>query len=182
MMPIDVDYDIQSDTPGTIPCGVLSQRGGDVSHTRSMVRSRCRMAEVPSVRKCTCLLHLRVILLPSTPPWVIAELPYVKLCLLELDINGCCHRGNDLRFSKGDTEHTKQRTDHGAITLRLHSLGKQQAQPGAILRHCRSIFSFYGSHMKNLPVHEVDTSSCSAQGHVTMLSLKTARAYAKGHI
>ena len=115
------------------------------------------MAEVSSVRKRTRLMHPRVMLLPRTPPRVIAQLSQMKLRLPEPDVNGRFDRCDDLRFSKGDTEHTEQRSDHGAVTLWLHSLGQQQARPSAILRHCRAILSFDGSHMKNLLVHSVYT-------------------------
>jgi hypothetical protein len=113
---------------------------------------------------------------------VIAQLPQVKLRLPEPDVNGRVDRCDDLRFSKGNTERAEKRSDHGAVTLWLHSLGQQQARPGAILPHCRAILSFDGSHMKNLSGHAVDISSCSSRACVTMLPLQTARAYAGGHM
>jgi len=111
------------------------------------------MVEVSSVRTRARLMHPRVVLLPSTPPRVIAQLPQVKLRLSEPDINGRFDRCDDLRFSKGNTERAEKRSDHGAVTLWLHSLGQQQARPGAILPHGRAILSFDGSHMKNLSGH-----------------------------
>jgi hypothetical protein len=86
---------------------------------------------------------------------VIAQLPQVKLRLPEPDVNGCFDRRDDFRFSKGDSEHTEQRADHGAIMLWLHSLGEQQARPGAILLHRRAILSFDSSHTKNLLCHDL---------------------------
>jgi hypothetical protein len=182
MVSIDRDDDIQSDTPYAIPRGVLRQRGGDVRDTRREVHPHRRMAEVASVHERTRLRHPAVIRLPSAPPRMIAELSYVKLRLPEPDVNGRFNRRDNLRFSKGDTEHTEQRADHGAVALRLHSLGQQQARPGAIRRHGRAILSFDGSHIKNLPVYAVDTSSYSSRTCVTMLPLQTARAYAEGHV
>jgi hypothetical protein len=57
----------------------------------------------------------------------------VKLCLPEPDVNGWFDRCDDFRVSKRNTEHTEQRADDGAVTLWLHSLGQQQARPGALL-------------------------------------------------
>jgi hypothetical protein len=88
---------------------------------------------------------------------VIAELPDLKLRLPEPDVNGRFDRCDDLCFRTGDTEHTEQRTDHGAVALRLHSLGKQQARPGAILRRGHAILRFNGHHRNNLLVYAVDT-------------------------
>jgi len=122
MVPIDSEYDIQSDTPGTIPRGVLSQCGGDLSDTHREFHRYRRMAEVSSVCTRTRVMHPLVILFPGTPPRVIASLPQMKLRLSEADVNGRFDRRDDLRFSKGDTEHTEQRSDHGAVTLWLHAL------------------------------------------------------------
>jgi hypothetical protein len=117
MMPIDSDHDIQSDTPGAIPRSVLSQSGSDVRGTHREAHPYRRMAEVSSVRKRARLMHPRVILLPSTPPRVIAQLPQVKLRLPEPDVDGRFDRCDDLRFSKGNTERAEKRSDHGAVTL-----------------------------------------------------------------
>jgi hypothetical protein len=73
--------------------------------------------------------------LPRTPPQVITQLPQVKLRLPEPDVNGRRDWRDDFRFSKSDTERTEQGADHSAVTLWLHSLGKQQTRPGAIPRH-----------------------------------------------
>jgi hypothetical protein len=124
LVPIDSDHNIQANTPGAIPRGVLCQRNGDVRDTDREVNSICRMAEVFSVCKQTPLTHTRVMRLPRPPQRVIAQLPYVKLRLSELDINRRLDRRDDLRFSKGDTKHPEKRADHGAVTLWLHSLGK----------------------------------------------------------
>jgi len=51
------------------------------------------------------------------PPQVIAQFPQVKCGLPEPDVNGRFDWRDDLCVSKGDTEHTKQRADHGAVTL-----------------------------------------------------------------
>jgi hypothetical protein len=181
MVPIDSEYDIQSDTPGTIPRGVLSQCGGDLSDTHREVHLYRRMAEVSSVCTRTRVMHPLVILFPGTPPRVIASLPQMKLCLSEADVNGRFDRRDDLRFSKGDTEHTEQRSDHGAVTLWLHALSEQQARPGAILRHSRAILRFDGSHMQNLPDYGMDTNRCSSRAGVTRLPLKTTSTYAWSH-
>jgi hypothetical protein len=97
----------------------------------------------------------RVLRVPSPPPRVITQFPQVKLRLPEPDVNGRCDRRDDLRFRKGDAEHTEQRTDHGAILLWLQPLGEQQARRGAILLHCRALLSFDGSHTTNLLCHDL---------------------------
>jgi hypothetical protein len=122
------------------------------------------------------LVHPRVLLLPVAPTRVITQLPQVKMRFPEPHVNGRFDRRDDLRFSEGNTERAEKRSNHGAVTLWLHSLGQQQARPGAILRYCRAILIFDGSHMKNLSGHAVDISSCSSRACVTMLSLQTARA------
>jgi hypothetical protein len=181
MVPIDSEHDIQSDTPGAIPRGVLSQCGGDVRDAHSEVHPHRRIEALSSVCTRTRLGESRVLLLAILPPPVIAQFPQVKLRLPEPDVNGRFDWRDDLCVSKGDTEHTEQRADHGAVTLWLHSLGQQQAHPGAILPHWCALLSFDGSHRKNLPVHAVDTSRCSLRAYVTLLPLKTARAYAESH-
>src|SRR5262249_41253880 len=118
----------------------------------------------------------------NTPARVIAQLSQVKQCLPESDVNRRFDRRDDLRFSKGDTEHPEQRTDHSAVTLRLDSVGQQQARPWAILPHDRAILSFDGSHTQNLPVYTMDTRRCSTRACVTMLPLNTVHAYAEGHM
>jgi hypothetical protein len=133
MVPIDSDDDIQSDASDAIPRGVLSQLGGDLSDTRGEVHPYHQITEVSPLYESSRLMPLAVTLLPSIPPRVIADLPQVKLRLPKPDVNGRFDRRDDLRFSKGDPEHTEQRSDHGAVTLWFYSLGKQQARPGAIL-------------------------------------------------
>ena len=86
---------------------------------------------------------------------MITQLPQVKLRLPEPDVNGRCDRRDDLRFRKGDAEHTEQRADHGAILLWLHPLGEQHVRLGALLLHGRAILSFYGSHTTNLLCYDL---------------------------
>ena len=74
MVPIDSEHDIQTDTSGAIPRGVLSQRGSDVSNTYREIDPHHWIAEISSVRMRTRLMHPRVMRLPRTPPRVIAEL------------------------------------------------------------------------------------------------------------
>jgi hypothetical protein len=148
MVPIDSEHDIQTDTSGAIPRGVLSQRGSDVSNTYREIDPRHWIAEISSVRMRTRLMHSRVMRLPRTPPRVIAQLPQVKLRLPEPDVNGCFDRCDDFRFSKSDTERAEKRSNHGTVTLWLHSVSKQQARPSAILPHCRAILSFDCRHAK----------------------------------
>src|SRR5215831_15118415 len=148
---------------------------------RSSVHPPCRMAEVLAVRPCPRLLHPAVLLVPRTPPRVIAELPDMKLRLPEPDVNGRFDRRDELCVSPGDTEHTEQRTDHGAVTMRLHALGQQQARPGAIFRRGLAVLRFDGHHRNNLLVHVVDTRNDFVRAYVTLLPCKTARAYALGH-
>jgi len=93
----------------------------------------------------------------------------MKLRLSEPDVNGRFDRRDELCVSTGDPEHTEQRTDHGAVTMRLHSLGQQQARPVAILRRGRAILRFDGHHRNNLLVYAVDTRNDFSRVHVTML-------------
>jgi hypothetical protein len=125
MVPINSAHDIQSDTPGAIPRSVLRQRGGDVSDPHSAVHLHHRIAEISSVCTRACLMSPGVLRWPNTPLRGLAQLPQVKLCLSEPDVNGRFDRRDDLRFRKSDAEHTEQRADHGAVTLWLQSLSKQ---------------------------------------------------------
>jgi hypothetical protein len=148
MVPIDSEHNIQADTSSAIPRGVLSQRGGDVSNTYSEVEPHHWIAGIFSVRMRTRLRHPRVMRLPRTPLRVIAQLPQVKLRLPEPDVNGRFDRCDDFRFSKSDTERAEQRSNHGTVTLWLHSMSKQQTRPRAIFLYCRAILSFDCRHVK----------------------------------
>jgi hypothetical protein len=96
MIPVDSDHDIQSDTPSAIPRGVLRQCGGDLRDTHSEVYPYCRIMEVSSVYRHARVMHPRVMRLPGTPPGLIAQLPYVKLCLPKPDINWRFDRRDNL--------------------------------------------------------------------------------------
>jgi hypothetical protein len=83
-----------------------------------------------------------------TLPQVTTQLPQVKLCLPELDVNGCFDRCDDLRFRKGNAQRLQKRTDEGAVTRRLESVGKQQARLGMVLPPCCAILDFGCRHVK----------------------------------
>jgi hypothetical protein len=148
LVPIDYDHHIQSDTPGAIPRSVLRQGGSDVSNTYRAVHPRYRMAEVSSVCTRIRLMPLRVMRLPRRLSRVVTQLPQVKLRLPEPDVNRRFDRCDDFRFSESDPERAEQRSNHGTVTLRLHSMSKQQARPSAIFLHCRAILSFDCRHAK----------------------------------
>jgi hypothetical protein len=73
----------------------------------------------------------------------------VELRLSELDVNGCFGWRDDLRFSKGNAQRLQKRTDDGAVTRRLESVGKQQARLGVVLPPCCAILDFGCRHVKS---------------------------------
>src|SRR5262249_26300937 len=99
------------------------------------------------VRQRPGLVYSYVVLLDVTPAQVTTQLPQVKLCMSELDVNGCFDWRDDLRFSKGDAQCLQKRTDDGAVTRRLESVGKQQARLGVVLSHCCAILDFGCRHV-----------------------------------
>ncbi len=136
MVPIDSEHDIQSDTPGAIPRGVLSQGGGDVRDAHSEVHPHRRIEALSSVCTRTSLGESRVLLLAILPPPVIAQFPQVKLRLPEPDVNGRFDWRNDLWASN---KRTRGRSSRPGVrsSASMAAIGKTSLSmrwtPGAAL-------------------------------------------------